>query len=172
MSDRKSVATSKAKPAPKIPNDLEQALSSLPQLNIDAVRQRWQAWLGDEPPSCQSGRLLRLLLAWRLQEQRFGGLSADAKRRLRQLWSHERAGTHAETVSIVLKPGTMITREWRGVVQRVHVLEDGFAHEGKQYRSLSQIARTITGKRWSGPRFFGIEAEKINGAVLVRRKGA
>ena len=63
----------------------------------------------------------------------------------------------------VLKPGTMLTREWRGVVHRVHVLEDGFAMNGRRYASLSIVARTITGARWSGPRFFGLRGASDTG---------
>jgi hypothetical protein len=138
--------------------DVERALASLQSMLIDQLRTTWGDWFGDDAPRCQSGELLRRLMAWRLQEAKFGGLPADAKRRLKQL----RIGTngHSNQVPdpVVLKPGTMITREWRGTSHRVHVLEDGFAHEGKHFASLSIIARKITGKRWSGPRFFGVEA--------------
>jgi hypothetical protein len=138
--------------------DVERALSSLQSMRIDQLRTTWADWFGDEPPRCQSGELLRRLMAWRLQEAKFGGLSVDAKRRLKQL----RGGTNGQSNEapdpVVLKPGTMITREWRGATHRVHVLENGFAHEGKRFGSLSIIARKITGKRWSGPRFFGVEA--------------
>ena len=58
-----------------------------------------------------------------------------------------------------LKPGTVLTREWRGTLHKVHVLDPGFAHQGRTYRSLSEIARVITGTRWSGPRFFGVAAQ-------------
>ena len=141
-------------------------------MRIDALRHVWTDWFEDEPPPCQSAELLRRLLAWRLQEKRFGGLPADTKRRLRQLRAGREAGARNRPVPILLKPGTMITREWRGAVQRVHVLENGFAYKGKQYGSLSQIARIITGKRWSGPRFFGVEAEKINEAASAREQDA
>ena len=59
----------------------------------------------------------------------------------------------------------MITREWRGRLHRVYVLDAGFAHEGRQYGSLSQVARAIAGTRWSGPRFFGIEVKKGQAAL-------
>jgi len=142
------------------PADVERALASIAPLRIDALRLSWASWFGDDPPPCQSAELLRRLLAARLQEERFGGLSTDAKRRLRELRPGKDGVPRAAPVPVALKAGTMITREWRGSLQRVHVLEQGFAHDGKQYGSLSQIARKITGKRWSGPRFFGVEAEK------------
>ena len=63
-----------------------------------------------------------------------------------------------------LRPGTILVREWRGVSHRVVVLDAGFEHDGKQYRSLSEIARTISGTRWSGPRFFGVEQRESRAA--------
>lgn len=119
------------------------------------MRKRWQAWFGCDPPKCQSGRLLRLLLAWKLQEARFGGLSVAARRQLCRLAD---GASNAKTIvapSNVLKRGMVLAREWKGVMHRVHVLENGFAHEGKVYGTLSEAARAITGTRWSGPRFFG-----------------
>ena len=142
--------------------DVQSALASLLSLRIQVLRTTWAGWFADEPPRCQSGELLRRLMAWRLQEAKFGGLPADAKRRLKQLRGTEGQSNRVPN-PVVLKPGTMITREWRGTTYRVHVLEDGFAHEGKRFGSLSIIARKITGKRWSGPRFFGVEAMRISG---------
>jgi hypothetical protein len=104
---------------------------------------------------------LRYLLAWRVQEQRYGGLSPDARRRLQELVASVQRGTKIKVAPAkALQPGTVISREWRGIVHRVHVLEDGFAYEGRRFGSLSVIARKITRTRWSGPRFFGIEAKK------------
>jgi len=148
--------TSETRRSSKIPDDLEQALSSLARLNIDAVRHRWLEWLGGEPPSCQSGRVLRLLLAWRLQEARVGGLSVAARRELRRLANGPELGKTIVAPTPALKRGMVLAREWKGVMHRVHVLENGFAHEGKVYATLSEAARAITGTRWSGPRFFGI----------------
>jgi len=152
--------TSKA----SIPLDLEGALASIQGINIKALRTVWQEWLDDPPPRCQSKEVLRRLLAWRAQAERFGGLSRDAKRRLKELVAaRDRGSTGVAAPSVVLKPGAMLTREWRGVVHRVHVLEDGFALEGKHYPSLSLVARTITGARWSGPRFFGLRRAAATG---------
>jgi hypothetical protein len=155
------------------PDDIEATLASLGAMRVAGLRQFWKAAFGEVAPPCQSAHLLRRLIAWRLQEARFGGLPADAKRRLRNLRSPEgESPKRGAALPLVLKPGTMITREWRGGIQRVHVLEDGFAYEGRRYASLSVIARLITGKRWSGPRFFGVEKGKArpdNG--LGRRAG-
>lgn len=135
--------------------DVEKALAALPDMRIEALRRYWIEALGGDPPPCQSGSFLRGLIAWRLQEAQFGGLSTESKRRLRKLASDNGAGRPAP---VSLKPGTMITRTWKGTPHRVHVLDDGFTYQGKRYASLSVIARLVTGKRWSGPRFFGVEA--------------
>jgi len=140
-----------------IPLDLEGAIPSIQGVNIKALRRVWEQWFGDAPPRCQSKEVLRRLLVWRAQAERFGGLSRDAKRRLKELIAaRDRGSTGVAAPTSILKPGAMLTREWRGVIHRVHVLEDGFALDGKRYGSLSLVARTITGARWSGPRFFGL----------------
>lgn len=152
-----TAAKDTATPRASIPTDLEGAIASIEVTNIKALREVWALWFGDAPPRCQSKEVLRRLLVWRAQAERFGGLSREAKRRLNQLIAaRDRGATSAAAPVIVLKPGAMLTREWRGVLHRVHVLEDGFALNGKRYASLSLVARTITGARWSGPRFFGL----------------
>lgn len=143
------------------PVDVDATISQLAALNVTALRQQWQAWLGEQPPRCQSGRVLRMLLAWRLQEQRFGGLSVAAQRLLRDLTSPTKL---TKTAPALPKHGTLLTREWKGVVHRVHVLDRGFAHNGVVYASLSEVARVIAGTRWSGPRFFGLSRAQPPGA--------
>lgn len=144
---------------PAVPVDLDTALRMIDNIDIKTLRRTWAAWLGGTPPRCQSKDVLRRLLAWRIQAERYGGLSHEAKRRLRDLGAARQQGAdQVPNPPVTLKPGTMITREWRGTLHRVYVLNGGFAHDGRQYGSLSQVARAIAGTRWSGPRFFGIEA--------------
>ena len=110
-------------------------------------------------------------IAYRLQEQRLGGLSREAKSILRQAARARAvasAGTEAEVgegaaatrsrlpAPRKLTPGTRLVRDWHGVGHTVTVLEQGFAYAGKQWRSLSAIAKAITGAHWNGPRFFGL----------------
>ncbi|MEQ8504353.1 MAG: DUF2924 domain-containing protein [Rhodospirillales bacterium] len=84
----------------------------------------------------------------------FGGLSAAVKRRLKQATKHN--PTKKQKAPKTLAPGARLVREWQGQAHHVEVLSDGFAYEGETYGSLSEVARTITGARWSGPRFFGL----------------
>jgi hypothetical protein len=99
-----------------------------------------------------------LTIAYRLQEQAFGGLSPDTKQKLRQFArAFKRSPNHQLTPNLDLKPGTLLEREWGGVRHRVRVLDDGFEYSDERFASLSEIARKITGSRWSGPLFFGLK---------------
>ena len=117
-------------------------------LDLEGLRAEWRSRYGP-PPTLRSPGLLRRMLAWRIQVAAFGGLDAETRRRLRQ-------GCPLKPAMPAPPPGTKISREWQGVVHDVSVLPDGFIYEGKRFNSLSQVARTITGARWNGPRFFGL----------------
>ena len=95
------------------------------------------------------------MLAQRLQERRYGALPALVGRELALLAS-EGTGAEPTRPRISLTPGTRLVREWNGMTISVEVLEEGFAFEDKNWRSLSEIARHVTGAHWSGPRFFGL----------------
>jgi hypothetical protein len=120
----------------------------------------WMATLGKPPAALRTSReLLASALAWQLQERKFGGLSAAIERKLRVLArAHERKQRSPQlpTASTNLRPGTVITKQWRGAQHMVMVLADGFQHQGRVYGSLSHVAREITGTRWNGPAFFGL----------------
>jgi hypothetical protein len=111
--------------------------------------------------------LLLRILAYRLQADRFGDLDSESKHLLDRSESPEKAGQQA--VRLVrriadVRPGTVLGREWKGRMQRVAVLADGFAWNGKTYPSLSQAAFAITGTRWNGPRFFGLRDKPAKGS--------
>jgi len=96
-------------------------------------------------------------IAYRLQEQAFGGLKPSTRRQLARV-AEETAGGNSPKKPQSRKAGmgTILVREWQGNSHHVTVLDDGVAFNGKRYRSLSEVAREITGSRWSGPRFFGL----------------
>ena len=119
----------------------------------------WTATIGEPPRFRASRELLASALAWQLQERKFGGISAATQRKLRVLVrAHQRKKRSAQlpAASTNLRPGTVISKQWRGAQHVVVVLADGFQHQGKVYGSLSQLAREITGTRWNGPAFFGL----------------
>jgi len=99
------------------------------------------------------------MLAYKLQERVYGGLRPETKRRLRELASSFEKDPKKASIRLaaLTKPGTRLIRQWDGETHQVTVCEHGFEYKGERYRSLSQIARLITGTRWSGPLFFGLK---------------
>ena len=117
------------------------------------LREEWAADPGGEPPTVPAD-LLRRLLAQRLQEKRFGGLPVSVERELTRIAPG--GDTPSPRTAAIVRPGARLVREWQGRTIVVDVDEEGFVWEGRTYRSLSSIAREVTGAHWSGPRFFGM----------------
>jgi len=141
--------------------ELEAFIASLSDLGLSNLRDAWRTRLKSTPPPLRSADILRQLLAWQLQEREFGGLDKTTERILARVSGAIRyGGSYEPGPTLQLSSGVEITREWKGVVHKVTVNDEGFLYLGKQYRSLSEIARFITGTRWSGPRFFGLEKKK------------
>lgn len=123
----------------------------LPRAELVAA---WTKLYGKAPPKGISIRLLAGAIAYARQAKQHGGLSSRAPRRLAKL----AGGAPVAEVAAprTLKPGARLVREWNGVSHTVEVVADGYVWKGERYRSLSAVARGITGARWSGPRFFGL----------------
>ena len=135
---------------------MEEALDQLERLDLAGLRERWRMLLG-AVPAIRSRDLMRRMLAFELQAGTQGGLSAELRQALR-------AARTAAPKKPALQSGTLITREWRGARHTVRVVDGGFEHMGVTHASLSEVARAITGARWSGPRFFGL-ADKLKVAA-------
>jgi len=132
----------------------------LTELSSMKKRELWALWKQlfrrAAPPQVRRELLIRIL-ASRIQEQEYGGLRAETRKRLRELIRKFAVNPEAEMPGTQrIKPGTRLIREWQGKSRHVTVLERGYSYAGKHYSSLSQIARLITGTRWSGPLFFGL----------------
>ncbi len=135
-------------------------LQALAEMNYDALRAEWRRLYRAQPPKRVSRDLLMLGVGWKVQERAYGGLGAATKRRLADLAKTvERNGDVTRNRVARLKPGAKLIREWQGEIHTVIVLEDGFEWRGTQWRSLSAIAREITGVHWSGPRFFDLNGK-------------
>lgn len=126
---------------------IAQEVRALERLDLHGLRNEWRRRYG-EPPRMRSTELLARLLAWRIQADALGGLDAVTIRLLKS--------DRAPPTAASLTPGSQLRREWHGRVHDVDVLAESFRYEGRDYRSLSEIARTITGTRWNGLRFFGL----------------
>ena len=136
---------------------LEAEIARLDDLGLDDLRQLWGRLLGTVPAN-HSTSLLRRRLAYELQARAHGDLPAQARRRLRSLHQSFKADpAYTPSPSLGLKPGTVLTRTWQGATHQVHVTGDGFDYHGQCFGSLSEVARHITGTRWSGPVFFGLK---------------
>jgi hypothetical protein len=154
-------------------DDLVTEVERVTVLETEHLRERWTALFGIEPAARLSRDLLIRGIAFRLQEQAHGGLSKSATRQLAGYAKEIRgSGVVNVTSSAVAKAGTKLIREWKGRIHEVTVLGDAFSWGGKQYGSLSEIARAITGTRWSGPRFFGLETPAARSGGGVRSPGA
>ena len=142
----------------------KEALSRLPQLDIRELREEWRRlYKADTSPRLSSELLIRAIVH-RMQEVALGGLRPELQRQLRQLrqiaLEPKQTGAATTRLRSQLKPGTRLVREWRGRTYEVLVLDDGFSWQGTDYRSLSAIARKITGTAWSGPLFFGLKLNR------------
>ena len=133
-------------------------IAHLRGLDFEGLRARWRSLTGRAAPAPVPRTLLLQVLAYRVQAAAFGDLDAATIRLLDRLAAEGRTSTRAVPVPdrIGLRPGTVLVRAWADRSERVMVLADGFAWNGTTYKSLSQVARAITGTRWNGPRFFGL----------------
>jgi hypothetical protein len=138
-----------------------EALSRLPMLELDELRQEWRHLNKADASPRLSRDLLVRAIAHRLQELAFGGLRSEPQRQLRQIAMElKQTGAAKTRPGLQLPSGTRLMREWRGRHYEVVVLDNGFSWQGAHYRSLSAVARTITGTAWSGPLFFGLKQNR------------
>jgi hypothetical protein len=154
---------------PAIPDQktIDVEIARLRDLDVGALRTRWHNVFGRRPPPHLPRHLLFRSLAYRLQADRLGDLDGESRRLLDRSESPEQAGQGAVDLGrrrMDLRPGTVLGREWNGRMQRVAVLADGFAWNGKTYPSLSKTAFAITGTRWNGPKFFGLRDKPSKGS--------
>ena len=140
------------------PAALAREIAALSDATVADLKRRWRSLYGTEPPSRISRELLTRALAYRLQERGFGGLKPSTRRLLERVGEGGsfsqvmRVGSHRKAAA-----GTVLIREWQGTSHRVSVLDDAVIYRGRRYKSLSEVARVITGTRWSGPLFFGLK---------------
>jgi hypothetical protein len=141
------------------PEKLAQDLKDLETRGDDDLKEYWRSLYGTEAPRKIHRSLLITAIAYRMQENALGGLRPSARRHLTRIARNAADGRQVpDYPSLSPKPGTVLVRDWGGVTHQVKVLEDGILFRSKRYKSLSEVARVITGSRWSGPLFFGLKA--------------
>jgi hypothetical protein len=140
-----------------------QQVAALRKMPLEALRQRWRALFGTDAPAYSAEHMVRRL-AYRLQELHYGGLADTAQKQLARVATEETkaAGTRRDArrkrkAVNAPAPGTRLVREWRGQRHEVTVCHDRtFEYAGKRFRTLSAVAKAISGQHCSGPRFFGL----------------
>ena len=147
---------------------LSAEIAGLESLDLSQLRAQWKLLYEIEAPPHLSRDWLRRAVAYRIQENVLGGLKPATRRLLERVAEEARARKPSRIVPLrKVGPNTILIREWGGTQHQVTVIENGAMFRGKRYRSLSQVARLITGSQWSGPLFFGLKAsakEAGNGA--------
>jgi hypothetical protein len=134
-----------------ISNLIQEKIAALQTLDTPALRRLWSEAFGGPPPKPMRRDLLLRAIAYHLQEQAQGGLRPITRRQLARA---------AQDLRLTIKAGTRLLREWQGVIHEVMVREEGVRYRGQTWRSLSAVAREITGVRWSGPLFFGLKGHR------------
>jgi len=138
-------------------NHCTKQLKQLTTADKSDLRSLWQELFGQPPQEALRRELMLPILAYRIQEKTHGCLQARSRNELRRM--SEELRTNPKTKALPrpqIKSGTSLIREWQGQTHRVRVTDQGYEYSGKAFSSLSQIARQITGTRWSGPLFFGL----------------
>jgi hypothetical protein len=139
-----------------------QLIHSLPNLPKTRLVELWKDNFGKEPGRVRP-ELMLPILAYRIQEKAYGGLSPKAYARSQVIATSLRLQSRSrDEARQRFKPGTKLVREWRGKTHEVTLNDDGYHYFGKTYKSLSPIACEITGTRWSGPAFFGTKKLKAS----------
>lgn len=133
-------------------------IAALQNTGTPELKAMWKELYGNTAPPFYR-QLLISKIAYRIQELAHGGLTKDTQQRLKL--HMENAGTKPRVYGDRLAAGTVLVREWREVEHRVRVLDDGFDYMGKRYKSLTAIARAITGTNWNGPQFFGLRNQRV-----------
>jgi hypothetical protein len=153
---------------------VEDVIAGLADLDAKGLRLQWRNHLGGAPPAHLPRWLLLRVLAYQFQVAALGGPDKATRRVIRQPKGRTLGGPFEARIASTregadLRAGSLLVREWKGKLERVMVLEKGFAWNGKSYSSLSQIAKAMTGTAWNGHRFFGLRTATSARAGQPRR---
>jgi hypothetical protein len=136
--------------------DVDQLLKQLPTMERTELLSLWPTLFDPVPIPALRREMLIPILAYRIQENAYGGLGDSIARKLRELAEENAVGDGPAQIRLRSKTGTRYVREYNGKLHEVTVLDTGYEYEGTTYRSLTEITMVITGSKWSGPAFFGL----------------
>lgn len=173
MSRHKLHSAGKTEAGTEIELRVLEAIKFLATSSVTELKAKLITLTGREAPRFAKRSLLTQLIAWELQVKAFGGLDPTLRRKLIVMGAKGKPSNNGAEVSSVqsaLRPGVKLIRSWRGVTHHVTVINDGFAWQDRNYKSLSVIAREITGTSWSGPVFFGLKKSKPSSAKVSDRR--
>jgi len=150
---------------------LEAEIARLPDLGHAELRARWKSLFGRPAPKSLRRKFMARAVAYQMQVAAYGGLSAATRRRLREIAVAVRNGDRNSVLGgVQLKPGTQLIRQWQNTTHTVMVLDDGFALDGRTYKSLSAVAKVITGTNWNGYAFFGVRRSARGNKAAIGSK--
>lgn len=145
--------------------EVERRIAALNEMDGAELRDHWRSLCGNSLPRI-SPKMLRLALAWEIQARAYGGLSRKTQQKLDQL-------ARGLTKTVPAQPGMRLVREWGGEAHVVTVGEDHrIRWRDREFGSLSEVARAITGTRWSGPAFFGLKTKATPKPIAARKRAA
>lgn len=132
--------------------EVDELVADIGEMDLEQMRSEWGKRYG-APPRLQSVPIMRMMLAWRIQVDAYGGLDDETRKALARTGAAQAEGKH-------LGVGARLTRIWKGQKIEVIIERDGFSWDGQLFPSLSAAATAIAGSRWNGPRFFGLRDQK------------
>ena len=157
-------------------------IADLERMSTGDLVSRWRVMFGDEPPRSNNRQFLVKRLAYRIQELAYGGLAMSARERMDRILDEngydengaksKAAGRKLSGNDVQLTRGTILAREWNDERHEVRVIDGGFEYRGMPYRSLSAVARAITGTSWNGPLFFGLRSKAGKKLTITRSSDA
>lgn len=158
-----------AKPSDRLADDIEAELALLGEFSLHEIRTHYTSLKQQALPKHMRSGLARLALGQVMQEQAFGGLDRASRRKLETLVATivPKGGAKPKPRNKALRPGTRLVRQWKGRMYEVAVTREGFEWDGKSWRSLTEVARTITGTNWNGWVFFGLKARQTKSAEIA-----
>jgi hypothetical protein len=151
------------------PDDVSAQIESLQEMSVHDLRSLWEKVFGYQAPATAKSTFLRRAIAWKIQVKAYGGVKPETHKLLLRIAKDPSLAKSPKLSDAVpeIKPGTRLLRSWDGTTHEVIVTPQGYLWRGQTWKSLSRLAREITGTSWSGPAFFGLKSGKKGRSNIV-----